>query len=1085
MSSHHSVRTYLGHSQAWDLEDLVKVGKKVKACPYYAVRELKIAAQLVICPYNYLVEPGIRRAMEISLKDQVVVLDEAHNIEDSARDAASGTFELEAVTAAMQDCERMVECQVLPAVHAGLAAFCSRIGTWMQKESQEEQDYKDFDSSSRVWVGTRGIAEWNEKVFHPESYGSVSQLVQEALKEQKAATEGAEAGAEEGAGPVLAKKTTDLLEGVYEALEFMHRKDSVYRDDFRLAVVKAQKRKGPVQGKNGWVGRGDKGSLVSTLTLNFWCLNPAVCFDDLKQETRSIVLTSGTLSPMGTFASELDVKFPITLEANHVIDKSQVWVGTLAAGPTNYSLNATYRNANTFEFQDEVGRMVLEVCRVIPHGVLVFLPSYKMLNNLTERWQATGLWQKLFDQKHIITEPKFNDKLEIVMKEFYGVIEETSRSAGGVTVHGQTGALFLAVCRGKVSEGLDFADNNARAVICIGIPFPAIKDTLVDLKKKYNDKRRSLNRDTSLVSGNEWYEIQAFRALNQALGRCIRHKEDWGAILMVDDRYKKTPRYVQSLSKWVRGKAVDYDRCPAMLESLGQFAADMKHFSSEREAAREAEVGSVKAQASGGKTEASGDKAEQDGAAGRSAWQPSPGGLATTASKLALAKSVSLAQVRQEKQVASKLALEQVIKSGLEAGKQVGWEGPGAWQARRELALQKKQEKRKALGHLDNTTHLQTADLGAGALLDTLPSTYRSSAPRPRRPSRSKPGPPVVSMSSTSAVSISSTSAASVASEPYSASPSPTSVKVLPASGGRGRRKMEIISSDEDEPEVVADAKVSKLAQFAYHPRPTTLGVKRKKSESPERADFNLSDDCDFGLDTAVEAKHKQPAAQKVKHGAGWLAKPSVAAAVSKLPPVKPAEEAFMDEEDFDFDDEPMAPVPTASTLQVRAKDLTVTEDPYFEDQNRNTVKEQVEKEDAEDRALVEMMTRRRQRSGESRTAVVGAAPAAGSKQGFVNWAEVEPSRPAVGTRKPLFKQVEAGGGGGGDSARRRWSSGESVEEPRQVRTSLSSADEIEEPSPSLLASKPAASKLARRKSRPAAVTGRPGKAEDSDEDFR
>ena len=31
------------------------------------------------------------------------------------------------------------------------------------------------------------------------------------------------------------------------------------------------------------------------------------------------------------------------------------------------------------------------------------------------------------------------------------------------------GALFLAVCRGKVSEGLDFADNNARAVITVSI----------------------------------------------------------------------------------------------------------------------------------------------------------------------------------------------------------------------------------------------------------------------------------------------------------------------------------------------------------------------------------------------------------------------------------------------------------------------------------------------------------------------------------------------------------------------------------------------------------------------------------------
>lgn len=111
------------------------------------------------------------------------------------------------------------------------------------------------------------------------------------------------------------------------------------------------------------------------------------------------------------------------------------------------------------------------------------------------------------------------------------------------------GALFIAVCRGKVSEGLDFADNNARAVICLGIPFPAIKSPEVDLKMKYNDQRKQKNKN--ILTGNAWYEIQAFRALNQALGRCIRHRKDWGAILMVDARYGQITRYVESLSKWV------------------------------------------------------------------------------------------------------------------------------------------------------------------------------------------------------------------------------------------------------------------------------------------------------------------------------------------------------------------------------------------------------------------------------------------------------------------------------------------------------------------------------------------------------
>ena len=104
---------------------------------------------------------------------------------------------------------------------------------------------------------------------------------------------------------------------------------------------------------------------------------------------------------------------------------------------------------------------------------------------------------------------------------FNKVIESTNNPQHDYT--GVDGALFIAVCRGKVSEGLDFADNNARAVICVGIPFPNWKDPKVELKMKYNDKKRA--KDENILQGRQWYEIQAFRALNQALGRCIRHRK--------------------------------------------------------------------------------------------------------------------------------------------------------------------------------------------------------------------------------------------------------------------------------------------------------------------------------------------------------------------------------------------------------------------------------------------------------------------------------------------------------------------------------------------------------------------------------
>jgi Rad3-related DNA helicase len=37
---------------------------------------------------------------------------------------------------------------------------------------------------------------------------------------------------------------------------------------------------------------------------------------------------------------------------------------------------------------------------------------------------------------------------------------------------GGNGAILMGVCRGRISEGLDFSDNAARCVIIVGIPYP-------------------------------------------------------------------------------------------------------------------------------------------------------------------------------------------------------------------------------------------------------------------------------------------------------------------------------------------------------------------------------------------------------------------------------------------------------------------------------------------------------------------------------------------------------------------------------------------------------------------------------------
>ncbi|KAI5660587.1 hypothetical protein M9H77_29380 [Catharanthus roseus] len=100
-----------------------------------------------------------------------------------------------------------------------------------------------------------------------------------------------------------------------------------------------------------------------------------------------------------------------------------------------------------------------------------------------------------------------------------------------------SGAVFFAVCRGKVSEGLDFADHAGRAVVITGLPFATRTDPKVRLKREYLDEQAQCQKPGhKALTGEEWYNQQASRAVNQAVGRVIRHQHDYGAIIFCDER---------------------------------------------------------------------------------------------------------------------------------------------------------------------------------------------------------------------------------------------------------------------------------------------------------------------------------------------------------------------------------------------------------------------------------------------------------------------------------------------------------------------------------------------------------------------
>ena len=542
-----------GLTTAWDLEDLVNLGTKLGACPYFSARELIKEAAIIFCPYNYLIDPTIRKQLEINLRNQVVILDEAHNIEDSAREAASYTMNEADLENTVVDLDFLITKQVREKEHRSLHALCTRMGLWIHARLSDLQE-SGFETWSRVWVGTELIPDLQE-------WGITTTTLPILKKNFLDATE-----KKENEDVVLLHSAgQSLLSRLFTVVEFLFKESNKFAEDYRIALVRSAQfgYPPPKRTRDGRVSISNKASKYVGVNLHFWCMNPGVAFGYLSC-TRTVVLTSGTLSPMSSFSSELGLQFPIQLEAPHVIPDSQVWVGCVGSGPNGHALQATYTHTNSFEFQDELGKLISVVCAIVPKGVLCFLSSYKILEILSERWKNTGVWNEIQKTKRIFAESSGRNKKDFdeVLRMFYTSI--SSNENGDCT-----GALLLAVCRGKVSEGLDFADDNARAVITVGIPYPNFKDKQVELKRKYNN---SNGESKGLLSGTQWYEIQAYRALNQALGRCIRHRNDWGALIIVDSRFCHNPkRYCKGLSKWVRQKLNCHSNFSMFTNSLVAF----------------------------------------------------------------------------------------------------------------------------------------------------------------------------------------------------------------------------------------------------------------------------------------------------------------------------------------------------------------------------------------------------------------------------------------------------------------------------------------------------------------------------------
>jgi chromosome transmission fidelity protein 1 len=101
-----------------------------------------------------------------------------------------------------------------------------------------------------------------------------------------------------------------------------------------------------------------------------------------------------------------------------------------------------------------------------------------------------------------------------------------------------------------MNEGINFANEMARCVMVVGLPYPYINDP--ELKEKMSGMDAAATRNKSSISGQSYYQNLCMRAVNQSVCRAIRHAQDYAAIVLADSPYSADPRIASGLPQWLR-----------------------------------------------------------------------------------------------------------------------------------------------------------------------------------------------------------------------------------------------------------------------------------------------------------------------------------------------------------------------------------------------------------------------------------------------------------------------------------------------------------------------------------------------------
>ncbi|WP_267164158.1 ATP-dependent DNA helicase [Halovenus salina] len=532
-------------------DDIYEYAHERGLCGYELLKEGVDGVDLVVCNYHHLLDPMIReqffRWLGRDPEDVIAVFDEAHNVEDAARDHARQTLTETTIESALDELDETNNRRADGAYNL-ISTFLRALRETYQKQLDEGAYDPDVPGPEQIDEHWTDLAIANEDrrddltLAFLQSYSGpgYEQELDKALELGRELDTQYDRAYKNGETSV--RKECQTLQTARFLESWLGENET---GTYPVVSIRREQRGDDIDEQIN----DTKGNIYGRVEL-YTCIPEQVTqslFDDL----HAGVLMSATLRPFDVTEDVLGLDDPETMAYGAQFPESRRRTYAVD-GPAMFASNRDNRDV-----QETVTNVLEDTARMTPGNTLAFFPSY-------------GEAARYHDRVTVGT--SYLDEPGTPAQELRERFTEDD-----------DGILFTSLW-GTLGEGVSYDGDDARSVVVVGVPYPHLDDRMDAVQRAYETEFG----DTTEEAGWRYaVEIPTVRKTRQALGRVVRSPEDFGARVLVDARYTERaeiemPEYAVrgTFPPEERKEMIDVD--PAKLKfGLLNFYGDMDAYEGE------------------------------------------------------------------------------------------------------------------------------------------------------------------------------------------------------------------------------------------------------------------------------------------------------------------------------------------------------------------------------------------------------------------------------------------------------------------------------------------------------------------------